>query len=255
GARASGGRTARSATCWSPVVPVPAGEFLMGSDPKRDKEAQGDEQPRHPVTLPTYQVARFPVTVAEYACFLRAGRNAPTDWQAQLGKLDYPVVSVSWRDAVAYAAWLAERTSQPWRLPTEAEWEKAARWDPATRVARLYPWGDQFDTGRCNTREGGKGGTTPVGTYADRGDASPCGAHDQAGNVWEWTSSLAKPYHYSVSDGRESQNATGNRVLRGGSWYNRARNARAAYRYGGLAPVNVIGVVLGFRLVLAAPSS
>jgi formylglycine-generating enzyme required for sulfatase activity len=96
-----------------PVVPVQAGEFLMGSDPRQDASASDSEQPRHRVALPAYQIGRFPVTVAEYACFARAGRESPKNWQSQLGKLDHPVVYVSWHDAVAYAAWLAERTGQP----------------------------------------------------------------------------------------------------------------------------------------------
>ncbi len=212
-----------------PLCSMPAGEFLMGSDKRRDSQAYDNELPQHRVNLPAFQIARFPVTVAEYACFVRAGQKEPSDWQSQLGKLDHPVVYVSWRDAVAYAAWLAKTTGQPWRLPSEAEWEKAARWDAARQVSRLYPWGDTFDTVRCNTYGGGKGGTTPVGSYGEKG-ASPCGAQEMAGNVWEWTSSLFKPYPYSVSDGREDRDSTESRVLRGGSWHNNARFARVAFR-------------------------
>ncbi len=139
-----------------------------------------------------------------------------TDWQRQLGKLDHPVVCVSWHDAVAYAAWLAQVTGQAWRLLTEAEWEKAARWDPVTRHSRIYPWGDAFDQSRCNTSGRVKGGTTPVGTYPT--GASPCGAQDMAGNVEEWTSSVFKPYPYDSGDGREALDAPEGRVLRGGTF-------------------------------------
>ena len=115
-----------------PVCQVAAGEFLLGSDPRRDNQAQPEEQPQHRVTLAAFAIGRFPVTVAEYACFVedaRAGQRQPQQWANQMQKLDHPVTSVSWDDAVAYAAWLARQTGQPWRLPTEAEWEKAARWD------------------------------------------------------------------------------------------------------------------------------
>ena len=118
----------------------------MGSDPKRDREAGADEQPAQQVTLPAYQIGRFPVTVAEYACFVASGHAEPRQGYGRTGarsctRLDHPVVYVSWHDAVAYAAWLAEITGQPWRLPTEAEWEKAASVGPAARRAS-YPWGD-----------------------------------------------------------------------------------------------------------------
>jgi formylglycine-generating enzyme required for sulfatase activity len=169
-----------------PLCAIPAGPFLMGDD-------------KHSVTLPDYQIARYPVTVAEYACFVRAGYAEPAGWQTQLGYLDHPVVSISWHDATAYAAWLVERTGQPWRLPSEAEWEKAARGSDG----REYPWGNHFDQNRCNTSESGIGGTTPVGSYVAgrqiifptgerqtlQSGASPYEVEDLAGNVWEWTES------------------------------------------------------------------
>ena len=235
-----------------PICQVPAGEFLMGSDKRRDSQARNNEQPQHRVNLAAYAIARFPVTVAEYACFVEgANHRQPQQWANQLQKLDHPVVYVSWVDAVAYAAWLAKLTQQPWRLPTEAEWEKAARWDTRAGVARLYPWGDTFDASRANTSEGGKGGTTAVGAYPK--GASPYGAEEMAGNVWEWTHSLYKPYPYTASDGREVGNSTGNRTRRGGSWSYNAINARAAFRINGW-PVNLDNYI-GVRLALAAGSA
>jgi formylglycine-generating enzyme required for sulfatase activity len=239
-------RTARGAEYIAPpLCAVPAGAFLMGSDKRTDPQAYDSEQPQHSVTLTAFQIAKYPVTVAEYACFVRAGQMAPERWQQQLSKLDHPVVYVHWRDAVAYAGWLAAHTGQFWRLPSEAEWEKAARGTDG----RIYPWGNQFDASRANT---GKKDTTPVGSYP--GGASPYGAQDMAGNVWEWTSSVEKPYPYNAGDGRERAESTGNRVLRGGSWWEEARVARAASR-DFVAPGHLTYVGGGFRLALAAPSS
>jgi formylglycine-generating enzyme required for sulfatase activity len=241
-----------------PLCSVPAGAFLMGSDPSQDKETQDNEKPQHWVALPDFQIARYPVTVAEYGCFVRTGHAEPKSqynpltWQQQRERPDHPVVNVSWKDVVAYATWLATQTGQPWRLPSEAEWEKAARWDPATRTSRIYPWGDNFDTSRANTRESGKKTTTPVGTYPS--GASPCGAQDMAGNVWEWTSSHYKPYPYNASDGRETLTSTENRVLRGGSCVSIPRNSRAAYR-SIYHPDYAFYFVVGVRLAWAVPNS
>lgn len=179
-----------------PLCAIPAGPFLMGSDKRRDSQADSDEQPQHTVTLAAYKIARYPVTVAEYDCAVRAGavREPPKGqytlltWQDQLKRLDHPAVGVSWNDAIAYVGWLAQTTGQPWRLPTEAEWEKAARGTDG----RIYPWGDAWDKARANTREGGPGQTTPVGTYP--GGASPYDAQDMAGNVWEWTNTRYQAY-------------------------------------------------------------
>jgi formylglycine-generating enzyme required for sulfatase activity len=234
-----------------PLCDVPAGEFLMGSDPTQDVDARPEEQPQHRVTLDAFQIARFPVTVAEYAYFVRAGSAPPEWWDDGRGGADCPVVGVSWHDAVAYAAWLAHVTGARWRLPSEAEWEKAARWDPAAGRARLYPWGDAFDQERCITAGAGGGGATPVGHYAERGDASPCGAHDLAGDVWEWTSSLYEPYPYRADDGRARAEAIGGRVLRGGSWAHLPRHARAARR-NAVRPAG-LGADIGFRLAHSAP--
>jgi formylglycine-generating enzyme required for sulfatase activity len=235
-----------------PLCSVAAGEFLMGSDPKKDSGAYDDEKPQHTVRLSGYQIARHPVTVAEYACFVRAGHKGPSDWQQQLGTLDHPVVNVSWDDATAYAAWLKQQAGQPWRLPTEAEWEKAVRWDPAARRARIYPWGDTFDAHRANTT--GKG-TPSVGSYPS--GASAYGIQGASGTLWEWTSSLKKPLPYSPSDGRERTEPDDNRVLRGGSWDATPRNARAAYRLSGqyVYLLRDNGRYVGFRVLLAVPGS
>lgn len=234
-----------------PVCAVLAGEFLMGSDKRRDSQAYDNELPQHRLNLAAFSIARFPVTVAEYACFVETGQRQLQQWASQLQKPDHPVTYGSWDDAVAYAAWLAARTGQPWRLPTEAEWEKAARWDARAGVARLYPWGDTFDQSRANTRESGRGDTTAVGSYPS--GASPWGAEEMAGNAWEWTHSLIRPYPYTGSDGREVANSTDNRVLRGGSWYNLQQDARAAVR-DHLRP-GILSGNIGFRLAVAPGSA
>jgi toxoflavin biosynthesis protein ToxD len=229
-----------------PLCDIPAGPFLMGSDTNKEKDAQEFEEPQHWMTLPAFQIGKYAVTVAEYACFVRAGQREPYDWHEQRGKLDYPVVTVSWYDSVAYVTWLAANTGQPWRLPTEAEWEKTARGTDG----RIYPWGNVFDARRANTSEGSRGEITPVGTYPT--GSSPYGAQDMAGNVWEWTSSLWKPYPYSTADGREAAKSDESRVLRGGCWFNGASGVRAACRNRNL-PLN-FNPGSGFRLVLAALS-
>src|SRR5262249_26081145 len=188
-----------------PTISVSLGPFLMGSDPAKDPQAVGDEQPQSRVTLGNFQIAKHAVTVAEYAAFVeQSGHGAPPEqgpsWNDQQQQPDHPVVGVSWYDARAYAAWLSQFTDAPWRLPTEAEWEKAARGTDG----RIYPWGDQWDRTRANTNDGGPLTTTPVGTYST--GASPYGAQDMAGNVWELTSSIYKPHPYRQNDGRENNN-------------------------------------------------
>ena len=220
------------------MILIPAGPFLMGSDPDKDKDARDNEQPQHTLYLPDYTMARTPITQAQYAAFVQAtGHRVPNvdaDWAKPYswsgttppsGKEDHPVVLVTRHDAMAYCRWLAEITGKPYRLPTEAEWEKGARGTDG----RIYPWGNEWDAKRCNSGESGKGGTTPVGAYPN--GVSPYGLLDMAGNVWEWCSSLHRGYPYRADDGREDLGTSGIRVLRGGSFYNHRDGARCAFRY------------------------
>ncbi len=144
--------------------------------------------------------------------------NAPTQ----------PLVGVCWHEARAYCAWLTAQAGQTYRLPTEAEWEAAARGLPDSGKPRVYPWGGLFDSTRCNTFESHLRGTSPVGVFP--GGDSPEGIADLSGNVWEWTGSLYQPYPYDGRDGRENAESAGRRVLRGGSWLFNQDYARCAYR-------------------------
>jgi formylglycine-generating enzyme required for sulfatase activity/energy-coupling factor transporter ATP-binding protein EcfA2/uncharacterized protein YggL (DUF469 family) len=224
-------------------VEIPAGEFTMGSDGSED-----DESPAHRVFLPAYAIARVPVTNAQYQLFVAAaGHPAPKHWpdgRIPKGLESHPVVYVSWRDAVAYCAWLSRATGKAITLPSEAEWEKAAR---GSHDARAYPWGDAFDRLRCNTEELGLGTMTPVGIFPD--GASPYGVLDLSGNVWEWTRSKYAPYPYRPDDGREAMAGDDRRALRGGSWGSNRYNARTVFRF--YAHPDDHFYVVSLRLVLA----
>lgn len=229
---------------------VPKGKFLMGSKDD-NKLAEDREKPQHTVEIPyDYWIARYPVTNDQFAQFVEAAKYKFDQGQWQ-DKSSHPVVNVSWHDALAYCKWLTgiargELQKDIVRLATEAEWEKAAR----SEYGNEWPWGNEFDKYKCNSLEGCKDGTTPVGAYSRQGD-SPYGAADMAGNVWEWCHSLSRRYPYKVDDGRESGSASGFRVVRGGSFYEDRRYARATAR-GGDYP-HLVLVIRGFRVVIAPP--
>ncbi len=210
-----------------PVVRVPAGPFLMGSDKTRDPQAYDNELPQHEVTLPDYWIAKTPVTVAQFRDFAAEHRWA--NQKSLQGPDDHPMMPVTWDDALAYCRWLKGKTGLPVTLPSEAEWEKAARGTDG----RIYPWGDEPpDKSRCNF-ELNEVGATPVGRYSPRGD-SLYGCVDMAGNVWEWTRSRwGRLYPYRADDGREDLAAGNNipRVCRGGALDSDGRRVRCAYRY------------------------
>jgi formylglycine-generating enzyme required for sulfatase activity len=221
----------------SQMVRIPAGKFLMGSTPEQAGRAIKDganedwvkwEQPQHSVELSEYFIGKYPVTNQQYQAFVREGGRSPQGWdgdQFPQGKDAHPVVNVSWRDAAAYCKWLGEKTGKNYRLPSEAEWEKAARGEDG----RIWSWGNEFGEKNANTAEAAIGDTTPVGQFSPQGD-SPYGCADMIGNVWEWCHSLHKPYPYKADDGREDETAAGSRVVRGGSFRNNRRYARCAYR-------------------------
>ncbi len=216
------------------LVRVPKGKFIMGSN---DSE---NEKPQHTLHIPyDYWIGRFPVTKMQYDRFSK---------NFEKGKEYHSVVRVTWHDAQNYVMWLNEKFSTQlpkgtiFRLPSEAEWEKAARGTDG----RIYPWGSIFDEKKCNSIEGGKNDTTIVGLYSPQGD-SPYGCADMAGNVWEWTRSLWKGYPYVADDGREDESSSDLRVLRGGGFDCRAKLVHCAGRlwYAPLHRSNNIG----FRVV------
>lgn len=207
-----------------PLCDVPAGPFLAGADRRRDPEASDSDPEPHVVDVPAFRIARYPVTVAEYACAVRVGAmRAPRDWDRQSQRPHHPVVRMSWKNAIDYAAWLAQTTGEPWRPPTEDEWEKAARGTDG----RAFPWGDRWEPRLANTSEGGPGDTTPIGLYPD--GLSPYGVLDMAGNVNEWCgippqSTLYRPGPW----GGQPPSTTG--YLSGGSWNDSPALARVAHR-------------------------
>jgi formylglycine-generating enzyme required for sulfatase activity len=229
---------------------VPAGEFIMGNTKQTDEMAWGDEAPQHRLFLPDFAIGKYPVTNAQYQVFIddggyterwqRCWTSAGWCWRVENGIAgprryggafdlpNHPVVGVSWYEAAAFCNWLSEKLSEragravTVRLPSEAEWEKAARGTDGRR----YPWGKDITPEYANYDQTGIGATSAVGMFPK--GASPCGLLDAAGNVWEWTLSLwgedwQKPefgYPYDSQDGRENLDvaATVRRTLRGGSW-------------------------------------
>ena len=218
------------------LVDVPAGEVQLGNDPRRPGgPAPSDEAPRHDVLVRAVSLSATGVTNGQYEAFVRAtGHPAPPHWPG--GELPealerHPVTYVDWLDATAFCGWAGAR------LPTEAEWEKAARGTDGRR----FPWGDgePAAAGSETTGDGAvlvnfgggakRGRTSAVGAYPDA--ASPYGLDDMAGNVWEWVSSVHAPYPYDARDGREDPRSGLPRVLRGGSYASTSsRNLRCAAR-------------------------
>ena len=253
-----------------------AGPFTLGSDQRRDKNAFEAELPQHEVDLPRYYIARWPVTVAQFAAFVEQSGFKPENLGCLKGIANHPVIGVSWHEALAYCRWLNGQLSKLasgqlgmekplfeserrfWQglaagslgigLPSEAEWEKAARGTDR----RLYPWGDNPDPNRANYRETGLGTTSAVGCFPN--GASPYGVEELSGNVWEWTRSLFGGYAYPPEGAgrrkREDPAARGRRVLRGGAFYYGAWYARCAARDDFIPDLRFD---FGFRLVCASP--
>ncbi len=197
-----------------------------------EKFIMGERDEIHEVEIPyDYWMARYPVTNEMYDAYAKVqGINHPVDgWEK---KKNHPVVNVSYIDSMEYCQWLNDLLAAKLplglilRLPTEAEWEKAARGTKGSE----FPWGNTYDKNNCNTWGGGKKDTTPVDLYSPQGD-SPYGCADMSGNVLEWTHSLKRDYPYKFNDGRENENTPGIRVLRGGAYVYDPMSARCASRF------------------------
>lgn len=198
------------------------------------------ETPRALIFVPAFRLARTPVTVAQWAAFAES-----TPARAIPGIDDHPVVGVSWDEATAYAAWIGAELGVDARLPTEDEWERAARGDDS----REFPWGDEYATGRANLFDLGLGTTTPVGSFPD--GASPFGVLDMAGNVDEWTSTLYAPYAGASSEVPVVEDwAADPHITRGGAFRHDVDLARCARRHGAYE-ADLVAVGIGFRLAAA----
>ena len=265
-------------------IHIPKGKFLMGSDPKVDQQADDYEQPQHELDIPyDYYLARYPVTVAQYGTFIGQSGYKATDEDSLRGTLNHPVVYVTWYDTLEYCKWLDQKLKSLslqkikevrdedqlafWQgvaeeklhvsLPSEAEWEKAAR----SSDGRIYPWGSEFEAERANMSDTGINATSTVGCFPL--GASPYGVLDISGNVFEWTRSLwgkdfSNPdfkYPYTLEKKREDLNASREtlRVLRGGSFDFVSRLVRCAFRLRYLPDLR--DVIIGFRVVVSPNAS
>jgi len=224
----------------APMVLVSAGEFTMGSN-----DGASDENPVHNVYLDAFWIDKFEVTNALYKKCVDAGKCQPPSptksftrdsYYGDARYDNYPVIYVSWNDASAFCSWAGKH------LPTEAEWEKAARGTDG----RVYPWGNTFDKNLLNSFEGGKGDTTAVGSYL--GGASPYSVMDMAGNVWEWVADWYSDNYYvsSPRNNPKGPSSGQSRVLRGGSWGDLRYLVRVSSRNYGYSPV-LRYYVIGFR--------
>ncbi|MCP4401462.1 MAG: SUMF1/EgtB/PvdO family nonheme iron enzyme [bacterium] len=255
---------------------VPAGDFLMGSDPAQDREADEDEQPQHIVQLSEFSISRFPVTNAQYLAFIEDGGysqrsfwtaegwtwkekksiSGPQIFGEEFDLSNHPVVGVSWYEAMAFCQWLTQHLrksgelsdTQEIHLPTEAEWEKAAR----STDGRIFPWGSEITSELANNRNTELVVTSTVGCFS-RG-ASPYGCEDIAGNAREWCLDWFDSRYYSTSP---KENPTGpasgsDRVIRGGDWNFYSEQCRVAYR--GKRWPDMRSNSSGFRLVRTSSS-
>jgi len=233
-------------------VTVPAGEFIMGTNKTKVKQAYEYEIPEHKIYLSTYQISKAPITNQLYFAFVTKSKHRkPKHWhdgRIPIGKHNHPVVNVSWEDANKFCMWLSDKLQKYCRLPTEAEWEKAARGTDG----RIYPWGNDWDKSKLNCSENGPNDTTVVGFYFQEGD-SPYGAVDLCGNVWEWCIDWFRTDEYKGRQGIVTRNPSGpaegqHRSVRGSMFSHPKYLSRSTNRFSMLPTVSHIA--LGFRCVI-----
>lgn len=257
-----------------PAVSIPAGEFVMGAE-----QGQEDQRPVHRVCLDAYDIAVHPVTVGQYGRFVRetgyrvpdiyeipmivagGGREreqafrgvaAPYAWPQESppdDRTDHPVTLVRWEDATAYCGWLSSVIGRFVRLPSEAEWERAAR---GLEGAGPYPWGAELDPARANylsdPARRDRAGTTPVTRFAP----NSLGLHDMVGNVWEWVSDWYASDYYTASpeENPRGPQRGAMRVVRGGGWPTSDPDMlTVSYRH--TVPPDTYSYSIGFRFVIS----
>ena len=221
-----------------PMVAVPAGEFWMGCNDRVDQECGDDENPYHKVYMDAFYIDKYEVTQGDYDQCVQAGKCRDNKKYEGFTGTRQPVVGVDWNDAKSYCEWAGKR------LPTEAQWEKAAR----GRDGRKYPWGNQkISCSLTNCSNCNKGKTLEVGGYPS--GASPYGALDMMGNVWEWVADWYDKDYYSSSPERNPMGASSgtSRVSRGGSWLDPAGHFRTSLRVNFIVSDQVD--YIGFRCV------
>jgi len=274
----------RPGVCTLPpdIVRIEGGTFYIGNTKKDAKYNR--EVNDQPLTLPAFELARYPLTNAQYKLFIddggynpdapwwdeagrawlrKDGRTQPSQWDDErfgIARPNHPVVSISWYEAVAFCRWLTQHQGYNpdgyvYLLPSEAEWEYAAR--RATR--RTYPWGNEEPDGERANFDSVYNGTTAVGCFAlgvppEEGTGQQL--YDLAGNVWEWTRSEYRKYPYDPADGREDMNNLAEKrfTLRGGGWSDLSNLLRASYR-DGFAPGGPHYGVVGCRVARRLPEA
>ena len=229
-------------------VSIPAGSFLMGTQGQRNLTLTGEQHQHKLEIFYDYFIARTPITNLQFMHYLST-KELPAP-HLHPKKENHPVVNVNWNEAQEYIAWMNSSfgTILPlgysFRLPSEAEWEKAARGPDGNE----WPWGNEWHANYCNSVESRLGDTSPVGMFSPRGD-SFYGVSDMAGNIWEWTRSLYRNYPYRAGDGREDEEIIGDRSVRGGSFKNPGNLVRCACRRRDF-PSNQLDL-LGFRVAIS----
>ena len=205
-----------------PLVEIPAGPFTMGTYPTGLRKTD-PEEPQRSVTLDAYAIGIYHVSNIQYAQFVKeTNYHRPIYWRDdRFNEIDYPVVGVSWNDAINFMEWLNNLTCESYRLPTEAEWEKAARGTDG----REYPWGNDWNADKTNTAETGLKKLISVGSFPD--GISPYGCYDMAGNAYDWCSDWFHIETYKHSPAENPMGAIDGRrkVIRGGSWQPRGEYA------------------------------